>query len=109
MEARVVAIYRRAAACRPRATTVIEEGDEVFFLAASDDIRRVIGELRKEETRVRRVVLAGGGNIGFRLARSLEKTSQVKLIERDVRRARRVSELLENTIVLPATPPTRSC
>ena len=45
-------------------------------------------------------VIAGGGNIGFRLARTLEKHNQVKLIERDATRARRVSELLENTIVL---------
>ncbi|HUA26866.1 MAG TPA: Trk system potassium transporter TrkA [Steroidobacteraceae bacterium] len=100
MEARVVAIYRSGRSIAPEGATVIEEGDEVFFLAASADIRRMIGELRKEDSRVRRVILAGGGNIGFRLARSLEKTSQVKLIERDVRRARRVSEQLENTIVL---------
>jgi trk system potassium uptake protein TrkA len=100
MEARVVAIYRGGRSIPPEGATVIEEGDEVFFLAASDDIRRVIGELRKESARVRRVIIAGGGNIGFRLARSLEKTSQVKLIERDARRARWVSEQLENTIVL---------
>ncbi len=100
METRVVAIYRRGRGIPPEGATVIEEGDEVFFLAASDDIRRVIGELRKESSRVRRLVIAGGGNIGYRLARSLEKTSQVKLIERDVPRARRVSEQLENTIVL---------
>ena len=100
MEVRVVAIYRRGRSVPPEGATVIEEGDEVFFLAASADIKRVIGELRKESSRVRRIVIAGGGNIGFRLARSLEKTSQVKLIERDARRARKVSELLENTIVL---------
>src|SRR6516165_9797790 len=63
-------------------------------------MRRVANELRKEEDPARRVVIAGGGNIGLRLAKTLEKTNQVKLIERDVRRARRVSELLENTIVL---------
>jgi len=45
-------------------------------------------------------VIAGGGNIGFRLAQTLEKTNQVKLIERDAQRARQVSERLENTIVL---------
>jgi trk system potassium uptake protein TrkA len=59
-----------------------------------------MGELRKEDGPVRRVVIAGGGNIGFRLAKTLEKENQVKLIERDTRRARKVSELLENTIVL---------
>jgi trk system potassium uptake protein TrkA len=99
-DARVVAIYRKGRSIRPEGDTVLEEGDEVFFLAASADLRRVMSELRKEDSPVRRVVIAGGGNIGFRLAKALEKQNQVKLIERDQRRARKVSELLENTIVL---------
>jgi trk system potassium uptake protein TrkA len=99
-EARVVAIYRAGRSVPPEGDTVIENGDEVFFLAARADIRRVMSELRKQDDPVRRVVIAGGGNIGFRLAKTLEKNSQVKLIERDMRRARKVSELLENAIVL---------
>jgi trk system potassium uptake protein TrkA len=99
-DARVIAIYRAGRSIVPNGDTVIEEGDEVFFLAASADLRRVMSELRREESPVRRVVIAGGGNIGFRLAKALEKQNQVKLIERDTRRARKVSELLENTIVL---------
>ncbi len=99
-EARVVAIYRAGRSIVPDGDTVIEEDDEVFFLAARNDIRQVMAEIRKEEDPVRRVVIAGGGNIGFRLARLLEDSNQVKLIERDPKRARRVSEQLTNTIVL---------
>ena len=99
-EARVVAIYRAGRSVPPEGDTVIESGDEVFFLAARTDIRRVMSEMRKQDDPVRKVVIAGGGNIGFRLARTLEKNSQVKLIERDMRRARKVSELLESAIVL---------
>jgi len=99
-ETRVAAIYRNDRLVRPGGDTVIEENDEIFFVAASDDLRRVMAELRRSEDPVRRLVIAGGGNIGFRLARTLEKSNQVKLIERDTRRARRISELLENTIVL---------
>jgi trk system potassium uptake protein TrkA len=99
-EARVVAIYRAGRSVPPQGDTVIEDGDEVFFLAARADIRRVMSELRKQDDPVKRVVIAGGGNIGLRLARTLEKSSQVKLIERDIRRARKASELLENAIVL---------
>ncbi len=99
-EARVVAIYRGGKSIVPEGDTVIEEDDEVFFLAARQDIRRFMAEIRKEEDPVRRVVIAGGGNIGFRLARLLEQSNQVKLIERDAKRARRVSEQLQNTIVL---------
>ncbi len=100
IETRVVAIYRGGRSVLPDGDTVIEEGDEVFFLAARDDVPRVIGELRKEDMRVRRVVIAGGGNIGLRLARLLERSTQIKLIEHDARRARVVSEQLQDAIVL---------
>ena len=98
-DARVAAIYRAGKSIKPEGTTVIEDGDEVFFLAARADIRTVMKEMRREERPARRVVIAGG-NIGFRLASELEDKNQVKLIERDSKRARRVSEQLNRTIVL---------
>ena len=100
MELRVVAIYRDGRSVAPDGDTAVAEGDEVFFLAARDDIQRAISEMRRGDGAVRRVVIAGGGNIGYRLARSLEHSNQVKVIERDARRARRISELLERAIVL---------
>jgi trk system potassium uptake protein len=100
MEVRVVAIYRDGRSIAPEGDTQIADGDEVFVLAARDDIRRIMTQLRHSDTVARRIVIAGGGNIGFRLAQTLEKANQVKLIERDPRRARKVSELLENAIVL---------
>jgi trk system potassium uptake protein TrkA len=99
-DARVAAIYRAGRSVKPEGTTVIEDGDEVFFLAARENIRVVMKELRREEAPARRVVIAGGGNIGLRLAIELEGKNQVKLIERDSKRARRVSEQLKSTTVL---------
>jgi trk system potassium uptake protein TrkA len=99
-DARVAAIYREGQSIKPEGDTVIQHGDEVFFIAAREDIRVVMNEMQRAEDPVRRVVIAGGGNIGFRLAQTLEVNHQVKLIERDPRRARRVSEQLSNTIVL---------
>jgi len=99
-DARVAAIYRGGQSIKPEGETVIEHGDEVFFIAARKDIRLVMNEMQKLEAPLRRVVIAGGGNIGFRLAQQLEKENQVKLIERDARRARRISEQLANTVVL---------
>src|SRR5205814_1162511 len=75
-EARVVAIYRAGRVIRPDGDTVIEDADEVFFLAGRDYIRRVMSEMRKEEDPARRVVIAGAGNIGLRLAKALEKSNQ---------------------------------
>jgi trk system potassium uptake protein TrkA len=99
-EGRIAAIYRQGAAIEITGDTVIEEGDEIFFVAARQDIRLFMSEMRKLEDPVRRVVIAGGGNIGLRLALALEATNQVKIIERDPRRATYISEQLNKAIVL---------
>jgi len=99
-DARIVAIYRDDRAIAPTGETVVQEGDEIFFIAARDHIQRMMAEIRRAEAPVRRIVIAGGGHIGFRLALQLESKYQVKLIERDPKRARACSERLENTIVL---------
>ena len=101
-ETRVAAIYRRGQPIIPHGDTIIEEGDEVFFIAAKRDIRTVMSELRKIESPVRRVFIAGGGHIGIRLAQTLENTYDVKLIERDKRRAYEIAEQLARTVVLSA-------
>ncbi|TDJ48441.1 MAG: Trk system potassium transporter TrkA [Gammaproteobacteria bacterium] len=100
IETRIAAIYRNGQSLIPDGNTLIQENDEVFFIAARKDIRIVMSEMRKLEDPVRRVVIAGGGNIGFRLAAALEQTNQVKLIEHNKSRARAISERLGNTIVL---------
>jgi len=98
---RIAVIYRNENAIIPNGKTVIESDDEVFFIATRDDIRAMMQELRSAEKVGRRVIIAGAGNIGFRLAKSLEETGfRVKLIERDPVRADRVSALLEDTMVL---------
>lgn len=99
-EARVVAIYRNGRSVPPVGDAVIEEEDEVFFLAAKNDIRQFMAEMRKEEAPIRRVVIAGGGHIGQSLAKQLEKNNQVKVIERDPARARQIAESFESAIVL---------
>jgi len=100
VESRVVAIFRGGRGIIPDGDTVVEEDDEVFFIAARKDIRTVLREMRKLDDPVRKVVIAGGGNIGLDLARALEATNQVKVIERDWQRARQISEQLTRAVVL---------
>ncbi|MFM2289870.1 MAG: hypothetical protein RL684_3013 [Pseudomonadota bacterium] len=99
-DARVAAIYRNERLMPTDGEAVIEEHDEIFFVAAREDLRKMLAELRRTEPPIRRLVIAGAGNIGLRLARALENTNQVKLIDRDARRARHASEVLRNAIVL---------
>ncbi len=99
-EGRIAAIYRDGKSLQPDGDTIIREGDEIFFVAARQDVRVFMSEMRKLDDPVRRVVIAGGGNIGVRLALALEHTNQVKIIERDSKRARTISEQLNKAIVL---------
>jgi trk system potassium uptake protein TrkA len=99
-EARVAAIYRKDRAIQPEGHTVIEADDEVFFVAAAANIRQVMNELRQAEKAFRRIIIAGGGNIGKRLARALESDYRVKVVESSLDRARAIAEDLERTIVL---------
>jgi len=100
VDTRVVAIYRRGKPLIPEGDTVLEADDEVFFVAARGHIKRVIGELRKLDRPVKRVMIAGGGNIGTRLALALENHCQVKIIESNQERASWLSEQVNRSIVL---------
>ena len=100
IDARVASIFRQGKPITPHGDTIIEVDDEVFFLAASKHIRAVMSEMRKTEKPVKRVILAGGGNIGTRLAAAIENQYQVKIIERDEDCAKRLSENLNKTMVL---------
>jgi len=100
VDTRVAAIYRKDRPIIPRGDTVIEADDEVFFLAARRDIRSVMSELRRLDRDFRRVMIAGGGNIGERLAEHLEHSHQVKIIEHNLDRCTQLSERLDRTVVL---------
>lgn len=100
VDTRVAAIFRRDRPIIPEGDTVVEADDEVFFIAARDHILPVISELRRLDTPYRRVMIAGGGNIGERLAEAVEQRYQVKLIEQDLGRCRHLSERLNRTVVL---------
>jgi len=100
LDARVAAIFRRDRALVPEGDTVIQDGDEVFFVAATSHIRAVMKEMRRSDHGVRRVMIAGGGNIGSRLAAILEGDYEVKLIDHNKAHAQRLAEQLGNTLVL---------
>jgi trk system potassium uptake protein TrkA len=100
VDARVAAIYRRGRPIIPEGDTVIEAEDEVFFVSAKKHIPKIMAELRRADKPLKRIMLAGGGNIGWRLAEALEDTHQVKIIEKSRERAKFLSEQLEKAVVL---------
>jgi trk system potassium uptake protein TrkA len=107
VDTRVAAIFRRDRPILPRGDTVIEADDEVFFIAAKGDIRAVMAELRGVDEHNKRIVIAGGGQIGERLAEAIESRYQVKIIEMSPARCRHLSDTLDSTVVLQGSASDR--
>ncbi|MCF7531695.1 Trk system potassium transporter TrkA [Pseudomonas petrae] len=107
VDTRVAAIFRRDRPIIPQGDTVIEADDEVFFIAAKANIRAVMGEMRRLDESYKRIVIAGGGQIGERLAEAIENRYQVKIIEMNPARCRHLSDTLNNTVILQGSSSDR--
>lgn len=97
---RVVAIFRQGIPMDVSGEAIIETGDEVFFVAPREEVRRVLKALNKLEDPLKRIIIAGGGHVGKRLALALEDDHQVKIIEKEPKRAHKIANDLDHTVVL---------
>lgn len=100
IDVRIVAIFRDDRSIQPDGDTLIEPGDEVFILAASEHIRTALSDLRRMDQPVRRIMIAGGGNIGLRLAKELAAKYEVKVIEANRARCEQIAPALPASAVV---------
>lgn len=100
VETRVAAIFRNDKSIPLDGSTEIEIGDEVFFITATENAHIIMAALRRAEEPYKRIMIAGGGNIGHQLAQSLENEYEVKLIDFNHARCQKIANELSNTTVL---------
>ena len=96
----VCAIYRNTRLIVPQPETVIEEGDEITFMVETKHMSSVMYVLFQYKQSNHRVMIAGGGNVGYRLAKKMENKFNIKIIEQRASRAEWLSDKLDNTLVL---------
>ena len=96
----VPAIYRKGKPLIPEGKTIIKENDEIYFLAAENDIDSVVQEMRLQDNSPSRMMIVGGGKIGFALAKTLEEDYKIKIIDPSNDRCEVISNQLNRTIVL---------
>jgi trk system potassium uptake protein TrkA len=100
-EMRIVAIYRGEQELAVESATEVQAGDEVFVMLDRLSVRQTLRLIAGQERSVRRVMIAGGGKVGLRLARSLVGQCEVKVIESDRKRCDYLAtDLPSNTLVL---------
>jgi trk system potassium uptake protein TrkA len=99
VDVKVIALYRDRKILPVNGTTIIETGDDLFFLATEENMR-FMSELSKNQSRIENIMIAGGGIVGMTLAAKLSQKFSTKIIEKDLIRSKYLSESLEDTVVL---------
>lgn len=97
---RIVCLFREGKSLTLAGNIIIETGDQLLFVCASEHIKLVMQALGRFENSNKRVMIAGGGNIGLRLAEALEEKYSVKIIDHNHQRTKHLANNLSSTIVL---------
>jgi trk system potassium uptake protein TrkA len=98
-----VALVRKGRIFIPHGKDQILLGDDAYVITSREQVSRTLQIFGHEETQGRRIVIAGGGNIGYYVAQKIEETQpnvRVKLIEMSKSRAVEIAERLPRTVVL---------
>jgi trk system potassium uptake protein TrkA len=100
VKTRIAAIFRHDKSIKPEGETIIQADDEVFFICEKSEVREVMSEMRGIDAPYKRIMIAGGGNIGLNVAKTLEKQYHIKIIDHGQPRCRSLAEQLNKTVVL---------
>ncbi|MCB0480658.1 MAG: Trk system potassium transporter TrkA [Flavobacteriales bacterium] len=96
----LIAINRMNVTIIPRGDTLINEGDDCYFIAQKHGIKRLLTLTGNETVDFRNVMILGGSTIGVKTAKALCKEYKVKLIESDKEKAFELADELENVLVI---------
>jgi trk system potassium uptake protein len=103
LPATVVGVSRNGKLFIPRSADQLVAGDLAYVVTTKDQVRRTLGLFGHEEQEATRIVIAGGGNIGLFVAKTIEKRqnrTKVKMIEHGRERAVAIADELRRTVVL---------
>jgi trk system potassium uptake protein len=97
---RIVAIYRNFKTLIPSGNDKFIPNDVIFVITTPDGIETILKLAGKENKKFQDIMILGGGKIGRRVARLLEKTMRVKLIESNEDKSFELAEMLSSTLVI---------
>lgn len=100
-EVLIVGITRKGELFLPSGDTELKSGDKVIFIGAVKSLDLLAANVFREDIKVNKVVIIGGGTIGLMLAETLEEADiPCKIIEKDYKRCEYISEVLSKSLVI---------
>lgn len=100
----IVAISRNGDTIIPNGATVLEENDVIYVLGQKEKVTNIIKSITatKGKKQIKKVMILGGGKIGFHLAKKLvKKGMSVKIIESNRERCKVLADTLHgNALVI---------
>ena len=103
LEANIVGIYREDKFFIPKKTDAVKKNDKIYVIINSLQMQETLKAFGHEEKISKKILIVGGGNIGFNLAKNIEETLdtvRVKIIEKNKERANYLANELNDTIVI---------
>ena len=103
LDANIIGVIRRDKFLIPKKNDIIHNNDKIYVIINSSQMAETLQAFGHNEKISKKILIVGGGNIGFNLAKNLEKTldsARVKLVEKDKDRAEFLANELNNTIII---------
>ena len=103
LDANIIAIVRNDKTFIPKKTDQIKCDDKIYVIINSSQMEETLNAFGHEEKISKKILIVGGGNIGFNLAKNLEESldeTRVKIVEKNKERAEYLANNLNNTIVI---------
>ena len=103
LEANIIGIAREEKFFIPKKTDSVKKNDKIYVIINSSQMAETLKAFGHEEKISKKILIIGGGNIGYNLAKNIEETLEtvrVKIVEKNKERAEYLANELNDTIVI---------
>ena len=103
LEANILGVIRKDKFLILKKNDVMKRDDKVYVIINSEQMQQTLLAFGHEEKISTKILIIGGGNIGFNLAKNIEQSfesARIKIIEKDKNRAEFIANELNNSIVI---------
>ena len=103
LEANVIGINREEKFFIPKKNDSVKKDDKIYVIINSSQMAETLEAFGHEEKISKKILIIGGGNIGYNLAKNIEETLEtvrVKIVEKNKERAEYLANELNDTIVI---------